>query len=293
MVYRINVPSLWDTTYKYEDTIANMPPKVGSVPGPYTYPLKSSCIATTIANFPGRFVTDLSCDSSGNVLLVTLGNYSNTSYIYKTVNAVDSLAPVFTDITSNLPKMPLYSSLCRYGSSTKYMIASELGIWGSDNGGSSWVELNMMNADPATWHPRVATYEIIEKDTYEDGKGGQFNGSIVYSGTHGRGTFRSTSLSNYNMAPAGYTNFGKNMKSINVYPNPAVDQTTVEYTAEGSSKVSVKVYSLTGNLVKEANFNVVEGKNQLSINVSTLAAGGYVVYLNDNGKTAGASLIKR
>ncbi len=292
-LYRITVPSLWDSTYRYEDTIANMPPKLGTVPGPYTYPLKNSIVTSTIGNFPGRFITDLSCDSTGNVLLVTLGNYGNSEYIYKTVEAVDSVAPLFTNITSNLPKMPLYSSICLYGSSSKFMIASELGIWGSDNGGSSWVELNMMNADPTTWHPRVATYEIIEKDTYEDGKGGQFNGSIVYSGTHGRGTFRSTSLSNYNMAPTGYTNFAENMKSIKVYPNPAVDQTTVEYTAEGSSRVSVRIYSLTGNLVKESSFNVVEGKNQLPVNVASLAAGGYVVYLNDNGRKAGASLIKR
>ena len=55
------------------------------------------------------------------------------------------------------------------------MIGSELGVWGTDNGGSSWVELNMMNADQATWHPRVATYEIIEKDVYRELSGGQFN----------------------------------------------------------------------------------------------------------------------
>jgi len=286
-VYRIAVPSLWDSTYQYSDTVTNMPPS--SV---YGYPLYSSCVPTLIGTYSGRFVTDVSCDSTGDVVLVTLGNYGNSSYIYKSTDA-KAPTPTFTDITSNLPKMPVYTSLCLYGSGSKFMIGSELGIWGTDNGGTTWTELNLMNPDPATWHPRVATYEIIEKDLYDDRSGGSYSGSIIYTGTHGRGTFRSTSLSNYLNAPTTIHGVGDNkLRSLSVYPNPANSQMSLEYTATASSKATVRVYSLTGTMVKELNITIAEGLNKIPMDVSTLSSGGYVVSLLDGGNKASTSFIK-
>jgi len=242
VVYRISVPSLWDSTYKYDDTIANMPPKVGGVAGPYTYPYYTSCITHPIGTFSGRFITDLSCDSTGNNLVVTLANYGNTAYIFKATTAVDSLNPVFTDITSNLPKMPVYTSLCLYGGSSKLMIGTEMGIWGSDNGGTSWTELNMMNSDPTTWHPRNAVYEIIEKNLLANnyGYGDGYQGSIIYTGTHGRGIFRSTSLAQY--FPTAASLIGKHTGIVTVYPNPAQNEVHMSYDATHDANVLVRLF---------------------------------------------------
>ena len=292
-LYRISVPSLWDSTYKYTDTVANMPPKVGGVAGPYTYPLYSACQASNIGSFSGRFITDLSCDSTGDVLLVTLANYGNTSYIYKSTDAISSVSPTFTDITSNLPKMPLYSSLCLWGSPTKFMIGTELGIWGTENGGNSWTELNMMNSDPATWHPRVAVYEIAEKDLYENASsvGDGYHGPVIYTGSHGRGTFRSTSLAQYFPTAASY--IGEHTGTITVYPNPVQDQVNISYDAEANSSAVICIYSLTGTLIRNERVNITEGKNVLSLNLSNLVSGGYIVYLNDHGKKASTTFIKQ
>lgn len=292
-VYRINVPSVWDSTYRYDDTITNMPPKIGNVAGPYTYPYLSSITASTIGVFPGRFVTDLSCDATGDVLLVTLGNYGNSAYIHKSTNAVTATTPTFTDITANLPKMPLYSSLCLYGSSTKFMIGTELGIWGTDNGGTSWTELNMMNADPSKWHPRIATYEIIEKNELAkaDVAGGGYRGSIVYTGTHGRGTFRSTSLAQY--FPTGTSFVDERTKNITIYPNPATDMLNLNYTADQSDAADIRIYSLTGALVYSGRFNIMNGENKISIPVNTLSAGGYIVHLKQGEWKANSTFIKQ
>jgi len=288
-VYRITVPNLWDSVYRYTDTISNMPS--GST---YTYPLYSSCTTKLIASYPSRYITDLSNGGpNGNTLLVTLANYGNNSYIYKSLTAVDSISPVFTDITSNLPKMPIYTSLCLGGSTNKFMIGTELGIWGSDNGGTSWSELNMMNADESTWHPRVSTYELVEKDHFAnaDATGGGYRNSIIYSGTYGRGTFRSTSLSLYFPSSASF--IGEHTGSISIYPNPAVNNAVLEYESEKAARVSIKIYSLTGTLIKEEWTNISSGKNQINLNISNLAQGGYIVYLNDNGKRASTKLIKQ
>jgi hypothetical protein len=292
-IYRIKVPSVWDSTYHYDDTITNMPPKIGNVAGPYTYPYLSSITTTLIGSYSGRFVTDLSCDATGDVLLVTLGNYGNNSMIYKSTDAVTAATPSFTDITSNLPKMPVYSSLCLYGSASKFMIGTELGIWGTENGGSTWTELNMMNTDPSKWHPRVATYEIIEKNEFAnaDVAGGGYRGTIIYTGTHGRGTFRSTSLAQY--FPTGTANVDDHTDNIQLYPNPSTDIVNIAYDAKESARVNIKVYSLTGALVYTDNREVNAGNNVMNVNVSQLTPGGYVVYMTIGDRKASASFIKR
>ncbi|MBK7763587.1 MAG: T9SS type A sorting domain-containing protein [Bacteroidetes bacterium] len=292
-VYRILVPSLWDSTYKYADTVTNMPPKVGSAPGPYTYPLYPSISSKLIGSYPGRFITDLSCDASGDVLLVTLGNYGNNSYIYKSTDAATATTPTFSDITSNLPKMPLYSSICVYGSTNKYIIGTELGIWGSDNGGTSWTELNLMNSDPAKWHPRIATYEVIEKNEFAnaDVAGGGYRGSIIYTGTHGRGTFRSTSMAQY--FPTGTKHVDDNTEVINVYPNPASDKVNIAYEATSSSSVMVRIYSLTGTLIKSLKYDVMAGNNNIPLDINGLAQGGYIIHMINGTKHANATFIKK
>lgn len=288
-VYRIIVPSVWDSTYQYADTITNMP----SDPNIYTYPYQSQISSKLIGSYPGRFITDLSCDLSGDVLLVTLGNYGNSSYIYKSMDAATATTPTFTDITSNLPKMPLYSSVCVYGGTNKFVIGTEMGIWGSDNGGTSWTELNLMNADPAKWHPRIATYEVIEKNEFAnaDVAGGGYRGSILYTGTHGRGTFRSTSMAQY--FPTGTKHVDDNTEAINVYPNPASDKVNIAYEASNSSSVVVRIYSLNGTLIKSGTYNVMTGKNNIPLDINGIAQGGYIVHMINGSKHANATFIKK
>lgn len=285
-VYRIKVPNLWDSVYHYADTLTNMPG-----PGPYTFPYLSSCVTSNIVSYGGRFVTDLETTPSGDVLLVTLANYSNSAYIYKSTNATDP-TPTFSDITSNLPKMPIYTSLCVGKSSTKFMIGSDLGIWGTENGGGTWTELNVMNSDPATWHPRVATYEILEKDLFmNEALGSSYQGPVIYTGTHGRGTFRSTSMASF--FPTQASLIGQHSGTITVYPNPASDVFNIAYDAVNSSKVLVQIYSLHGSLVRSQWINTIAGKNEIPMNVSNLPSGGYIVYLNDDGKKASSTIIKK
>ena len=66
-----------------------------------------------------------------------------------------------------------------------------------------------------------------------------------------------------------------------------------DYDAENVSKVNIRLYSLTGTLVKEEWANTSVGKNSLPLNLSNLPAGGYIVYLNDHGKKASSTLIKK
>lgn len=86
---------------------------------------------------------------------------------------------------------------------------------------------------------------------------------------------------------------GEHTGSISIYPNPAVNNAVLEYESEKAAKVSIKIYSLTGTLIREEWTNISSGKNQINLNISNLAQGGYIVYLNDNGKRASTKLIKQ
>ena len=81
------------------------------------------------------------------------------------------------------------------------------------------------------------------------------------------------------------TAVSKSIENISVYPNPAVD--VVNITA-GESVDSVRIYDLTGRMVKQANPN----SSEFSLNVAGLSKGAYLVRLNAGDKQATAKLIK-
>ena len=75
--------------------------------------------------------------------------------------------------------------------------------------------------------------------------------------------------------------------TINLFPNPAGDQLNV--WVEGfEKKTEIKVYNLMGKLVMQQGSN-----NTLTqLNISKLAAGFYLVKINDGKETRSAKFVK-
>ncbi|MBS1583989.1 MAG: T9SS type A sorting domain-containing protein [Bacteroidetes bacterium] len=68
-----------------------------------------------------------------------------------------------------------------------------------------------------------------------------------------------------------------------VVPNPAQDQTRVDYVySEAGSNRYLEMYDVTGRLM--ARHAVYENSGSWEINLSSYAAGMYVVVLRENGK---------
>jgi hypothetical protein len=77
-----------------------------------------------------------------------------------------------------------------------------------------------------------------------------------------------------------------NLIASAVYPNPATINgiATLEFNLKSSSKVSVEIYNLMGQLVKTvANKNFDSGVNTLDMSLSGMNAGVYFVDVNVNG----------
>jgi hypothetical protein len=284
-LYRIDVPDLIDSTYKYIDSVENTGTQVYA----------NLITKTLIGNFSGRYITDVATDKTGRNVVVTLGNYGNTAYVYKSSKA-DTASNTsnagFTDVTGALPKMPVYSAVFVGGDATKLLVGTELGVWGSEVvNGTLWAEMNMNSTDPTKWHPRAATYEIIELGSLKSADGSGYAGPVIYTGTHGRGTYRSTSLANY--WPTAINTVNENTEKISVYPNPASSSASISYNTENAGTATIKIYSITGSLVKAYTSKVNVGDNTISLNLSDIANGGYIIYVSNGTKKASAKLIKQ
>ena len=98
-----------------------------------------------------------------------------------------------------------------------------------------------------------------------------------------------TTMANFNNSVVDQ--FGKfngvnhlaNVASMSIYPNPAVDQMNIDFTSKVSFNATLKLMDLYGKMVVSEVVNVTEGMNALTVNVSNLNNGMYVLVLTANG----------
>lgn len=108
---------------------------------------------------------------------------------------------------------------------------------------------------------------------------------MIFSGTAGTGGLDNNIAMWAVIEDAtGVNEFFNGMK-LTTYPNPSVDQVTVEYTLEKDSKnVKLMVFSTDGRKVLENNYSQQsEGTYKTSLNTSDFAAGNYFYQLSANG----------
>ncbi|HNW89333.1 MAG TPA: T9SS type A sorting domain-containing protein [Bacteroidales bacterium] len=246
-----------------------------SLSGWYTSPY---CVVerSLIRNF-GQAVTNIAVDPNNpQRLLVTLGNYGNTNYVYYCDNALD-FAPVFTSKqgTTNgkkLPAMPVYSAIFEMNNPNMVIIGTEYGIFSTQDITQSsslieWTEENNGMARVPVFGIRQQVYNYP----------GVTNWGAIYIGTHGKGFYKT----------ADYLGINDNSNakdpasgSLNIYPNPAIDNINISYSLVTKSSVTIKIYDINGKLVKLLNLPEKPNGNQIeNINCSNFQRGTYIVQL--------------
>lgn len=238
----------------------------------------NSCIVATslVATYQDRAVTSVAVDPNNpDHVVVTLGNYGNTDYVYRTTNAIDSL-PTFVSIQGNLPKMPVYSSLIELNSSDRIILGSEFGIWSTDQAGTStvWVNNNdgMGNVPVFMLKQQcLAQYPIS-------------NYGVIYAATHGRGIFQSVDF-------VGVDDFDNPetaaLESLRIYPNPATDELRITLKMDANTDVSLKIYDLNGQKVKNVmqSSHFAAGIHEIPCEVRNLRSGTYLLVVTSGGQT--------
>ncbi len=257
------------------DTLLNINP-INVYPG---------CVTSNISgNLPGgRFITGIGVDkNNANRLVVTLGNYGNTTFVYYTENALAPI-PTWVNIQGNLPAMPVYDAEFAYDNSNMVILGTEFGVYGTTNVTASsvnWVEQNT-GTTANTPFPRVATYELRQVDNEPS------TGSMIFAGTHGRGIFETKTLF------TGIKNVdGSISAKLEVFPNPANLVANLKYSVSQKDNMTITIMNLSGVVLSKNQLNnETPGLKKYQLNTEHLPNGVYIVQLIGSKHKGAAKII--
>ncbi len=199
---------------------------------------------------PNAYVSCIQTSKNADTILVTLSNYGVQS-VWQTFNG----GGVWTDISGNLPDMPIRWAIYHPQNKKQIMLATETGIWITDNAQATNVVWTAENNFP---NVRVDMLSIRPADNF------------LVVATHGRGMYTSTwdFVSNVKEVKSVINN-----NDLVVYPNPTKDFINLKLIK--SDIVNVKLYSSNGVLINEfLNPNLID--------VSGYKQGQYIIKVTDN-----------
>ena len=270
----------------------------------------ANCIIATTKLFVKeentQVITSVSVDpNDANNVLVTLGNYGNTEYVFYSTNALGD-SPTFETKQSDLPKMPVYSSIIEMDADNNVVIiGTEEGIWMTDDitaSNPSWYDASgtigklpvlalkqqtnskpsftITNVDPGTG---TTLYEIYPKIT---------NYGMIYSATYGRGIFRDESFGKVGIEENHANNGSANIGALTIYPNPASDFISIKFDLENNTPIQINIFDLSGKMIQQSyETGLNRGSQIIHLNTQTLTRGTYIVKVVAGNEISTAKLI--
>lgn len=241
--------------------------------------------STRLGAFGNRVVTSISVDpNNADKIIVTLGNYDNTAYVYRCTDATTALTSTgtgnFTSIQGNLPKMPVYSSVIDYSNGNRIIIGTEYGIWVNDNGGTSWTKESSGIANTQVFMLRQQTLPYNRC----------WNSGFIYAATHGRGIFRTETLTGIGRPETA--NHMTSESTLKISPNPVSDIATVDFYAKRNANYTARIFDLSGKLQREIVLGEkLEGAQRITFSKQDLSPGTFLITLSGGGDRQTAKFI--
>lgn len=224
----------------------------------------------TTLPFAGQFITAVSVNPNNAAqVLVTLGNYGNSNYLYYSTNALDSL-PTFTPVQGNLPQVPVYSGIIEMHGDGNAIVGTDIGLFSTSNlnsGSPLWTLETANVGDVAVTELRQQTLNDFHIS----------NLGAIYAASYGRGVFMDTTYLTVGIDPTE-GNSSTKAGMLQVSPNPVTDLARITFVNDASGQVNVQVYDLTGRVAMTTPLgNLSRGTQSATINLSGLPAGAYLV----------------
>ncbi|GIV41208.1 MAG: hypothetical protein KatS3mg034_0518 [Vicingaceae bacterium] len=79
--------------------------------------------------------------------------------------------------------------------------------------------------------------------------------------------------------------------NFKIYPNPAKDAFNISYLSKENNTISIEIYNNLGQLIYRKPYNLIKGKNVLSMNLENLTSGIYTILINDQENIKTSKLI--
>jgi hypothetical protein len=241
---------------------------------------------TIYPQFSNRFITSIAIAPDNQTVLVTLGNYGNSTYVYKTTDGLDA-TPVFTAVQGDLPAMPVYSGIFELSNPNTVILGTDFGVfstadisatsptWTVQNAGTGNVPVTMIKQQT---NPGIYYYR---PENYGD----------LYLSSFGRGLFRDDSYAVVlGTDPMPIQPAAENR--LKVQPNPFTNDVSISYRIGKTAAVRAMVYDLSGRMVYSTSFGTQQAGGYLqTLHLGVLTSGTYIIKLDyGTGSSYGKAL---
>ena len=211
----------------------------------------------TREELPNAYVSCIEIGQSTDTLLVTLSNYGVES-VWMTTDGGEN----WRDIEGNLPDMPVRWGLFHPESSKHVMLATETGIWTSDN----------VLDDEVYWKPNSRGLANVRVDMLRMRK----SDKKVVAASHGRGLF----TTEWELTDLSSLEDIKHQDKISVYPNPSNGIINIELPLTADCQISIT--DINGRLV--LNKRLINPDVKMQLNLQNEPAGIYLISVMANGQ---------
>ena len=210
-------------------------------------------------NIPSWGVTNLESSPHDSETLYAVRNSANPNndHVKVSFNNGDSWA----DITNDLPDIMVRDILVSPLSSDHLYLATELGVYMSENGGDNW----------KPWNFNLPIIEVYDVDFAEAD-------STIRIATMGRGVWKTPALL---PEPSNVDdlNFWAQSLDLQVYPNPTSGLVQIDFHLQEANVLTFKLLNATGQVLYEWNYNLPSGQQRIDLNLEKFALPKSVYFL--------------
>jgi len=207
---------------------------------------------------PQRYITDVLVDRRNPATAyVTLSGYNldeSNPHVFRTTDYGLS----WTDISSNIPDVPVNSIIIDYDEDSTLYIGTDAGVFFTQDLGADWSVLG-------TGLPNSPVFDLNYHQPTKK----------LVAGTHGRSLFE-FDLTGITGIDRNENNVVDNFVLYQNYPNPFNPTTTIGFNLSSKEIVSLKIYDILGNQVTELlNEEKPAGSHRIEFDASGFASGTY------------------
>jgi len=98
---------------------------------------------------------------------------------------------------------------------------------------------------------------------------------------------------NYNLETPGTGHARLAAPPLGIFPNPASDEVNISVLTQTATSAHVSLLNITGSVMLERDFELIEGSNLMKLDLSGMVGGIYLVKVEQNGETSYSRLVIR
>jgi hypothetical protein len=215
-------------------------------------------ITANPGNLSGGNIMRLQADPKDGNTFYLLKNAYTGALVLKTTDFGNH----WTDISSDLPKVPVNDIFIDTANSGVIYLGNDFGVYRTSNSGESWARLN--NGMPFV--------PVLDFDCFSFG-----GNRLLRAASYGRGIFE-VDLNH----PEAVHETPAEVSGIRAWPNPASDLLRVELPAIAPDKLTLSLVSATGREITSRIVFTNGQRVQHSLDISGLSPGCYLAVLKGN-----------